>query len=146
MNQYTTNWLKMKDTSAGAGSVEHMKEEMHVAALLLADGKPEEAIMRLRRLAAMQPDNVTIDYLLGMALVMKGGLEEACQHLNKVVSRKHEYADRALFMIGNTLLQQGKYQEARKAYNAIVSNYPESIYTNRAKTLSDKLAKAAGTE
>ena len=49
-------------------------------------------------------------------------------------------------MIGNTLLQQGKYQEARKAYNAIVSNYPESIYTNRAKTLSDKLAKAAGTE
>jgi len=146
--EHAASWLtiKMKENRVEAGTSEFVGQELHLAALLLASGKPRDAITRLRKLAAAQPNNVIIDYLLGMALVKSGSLDEGCKHLRRVVQNKHEYSDRALFMIGNAYLQQGKYKEARKAYDTIVSDYPESTYADRAKILSDKLGKTAGTQ
>ncbi|MBE9179081.1 transglycosylase SLT domain-containing protein [Oculatella sp. LEGE 06141] len=66
-----------------------------------------------------------------------GNLETAWQWAQQVVNEnpESEYAPEAGFWVGKWATQLGREQEARKAYEYVLTHYPESYYAWRSATL-----------
>ena len=81
----------------------------------LRAGKPELAAEAGRKATALNPNDPTLFYGYGMALLDAGRLEDATLALGKAVALNPNFA-MAHSNLGNALLRQGRFVEARAAF------------------------------
>lgn len=97
------------------------------ARTLLADcrlrlGEPAAVEELLRPLAALQPDNRAVSYLLGMALVRGGKVEEGQRLVDRLV-RDGDTAE-AQYLVGSAAFMVGDYPRAVQRFSAALAANP----------------------
>ena len=113
-----------------------------LADVLLAQGKLQEAIMVLQEIDATKYGNQPVDYLLGIAHARAGRNEKAQFHLQKAAQRTSRNADKALYVLGEILLQEQRYAEAREKFLKIMREFPSSVHSPKAREFLKKLPQA----
>ena len=87
-----------------------------VAAQLLREGRPGEAVVPLRRAAALLPDNAGVQHDLGLACLETGRVEDAIVAFRHAIALHPRYTD-AFFRLGVALEKQGDARAAIAAYD-----------------------------
>jgi tol-pal system protein YbgF len=73
-------------------------------------------------------------YWIGESYYGMGNYSGAIQHFEMVFNYKHsEKKSAAQLMIGNSYAAQRNYSAAKDAYNKVISNYPASVYVQKAQ-------------
>jgi arylsulfatase A-like enzyme len=111
-----------------------------LAAALLQSGRAEEAAKELGRVVEQAPRQVSPRLRLGVTLVRLGRLREASAAFLAVLERsprsnEGRQAARALVALGDRLLDERDFPEARKAYRAALDaglTDDDAIYSNLA--------------
>ncbi len=98
------------------------------ATLLLADcrlqlGEPAAVEELLRPLAAARPDDRAVTYLLGMALVRGGKVEEG-QRLVETLMRDGDSAE-AQYLVGSAAFMAGDYPRAAELFSSALQKNPK---------------------
>lgn len=96
----------------------------------LEAGDIEGGMPYLQALAAVEPNNTTAHYNLGMALSDMGQLERAQWHLLKVVRADPTNAN-ALVALGVALYRSGDSQAARRRLQQALEAEPDNGYAHR---------------
>jgi len=115
-----------------------LREEL--ANVLLESGRPEEAAKELRVVVDRAPRQLSPRLRLGATLVRLGRLREASSAFLAIAgmsprSNEGRVAARALVGLGDRLLDEGDFPEARKAYRAALEaglGDDDAIYSNLA--------------
>jgi tetratricopeptide (TPR) repeat protein len=94
-----------------------------LAAQLLRDGRPADAITPLREAALLQPTDPVIQHDLGLACLEVGRIPEAIAALQRAVASNPRYAD-AYFRLGVALEKLGNIGEAIVAYDRATQLLP----------------------
>jgi tetratricopeptide (TPR) repeat protein len=94
-----------------------------VAATLLKDGRPAEAIVVLSQAAALQPADAIIQHDLGLACLEVGRVPEAVMALQRAVAADPNYAD-AYFRLGIALEKRCDIGGAIVAYDRATELLP----------------------
>lgn len=92
------------------------KRAFEAGKTLSAEGKPDEAVERLKSLLAEDPDNPELNYNIGTFLLEGKKPEEARTQLQRLVEKDNRLREEALFNIAGSYAQEGKKAEARAAY------------------------------
>lgn len=97
---------------AGASAAKRdIAERVNAVNQLLAQGKTEEALARLRELAKENPKDEDIHYNLGIALAREGKNDEAAAEYEEALKLFADYAE-VHNNYGNLLLRMGKLDDA----------------------------------
>lgn len=92
----------------------------------------KSAAAELRRFLALDPDgadSALANFYLGNSLYQLKDFEGAAQHLEKFTSRtRGKNVDYALFLLGQSDEQLGRFDKAAEAYRRGVSEYPASEF------------------
>jgi tetratricopeptide (TPR) repeat protein len=94
-----------------------------LAAQLLRDGRPADAIAPLRDAALLQPSNAIIHHDLGLAYLEVGRIPDAIAALQRAVASNPGYAD-AYFRLGIALEKVGEIRKAIVAYDCATRLLP----------------------
>jgi Tfp pilus assembly protein PilF len=106
----------------------------NLAAVLLVEGKPDEALRHLRESERVAPWYALAHYNLGYGLSMKGKTREAIAEYYRAVQLDPHYAD-AHNNLGVLLLEQGDAEGAERAFALALENgiYPALGHNNRGR-------------
>ena len=135
----TANLIEEMLESGNVDSEGLAKLSCRMAAALLAGGRPEEAISRLKGVNRKKHQGLPVDYLLGVAYLKVGQMEEAKLCLQESVRDTRANAHKALFMIGEILLRNQKYMAARHQFLRLVKEFPNSAHASKARKVLTKL-------
>jgi len=80
---------------------------------LIGGGYDQQALATVRRAASSFPDSRGLDGMEAMILLIQDSYEEALPSVRRVAEREPE-SKIALYMLGSTLAELGKYDEARE--------------------------------
>lgn len=97
-----------------------------LADLATLEGQQSEAVNYLRRAAVANPNDLTQDMKLGVALIAAGELEEAKTVLESVVNKNDQRAD-ALIELATVYLQLGDMEAARDKFERVLSLDANSV-------------------
>jgi len=92
---------------------------------MLEKGEYAPAVLTLRFLLSVRPDDVEVLYNLGMALSDTGQLDEAVSRLQRAVELAPTFAD-ARIALGTALQRQGKDAAALDAFKEAVAQKPDN--------------------
>ncbi len=119
------------------------------AAATLADlGRPAEAVQRYREVLDKAGSSSiyarTAKLGLADALAAQGKYEEAISALKELTTDPNSQLplDGILMQLGRTATQGGKTDEATRAYNRVINEFPQSLYVSEAKQKIAELKKA----
>jgi len=118
------------------------------ALALVALDRGAEALPTLEKLAEGDgPISAQAKVSLANALAKKGDYDRAAALLQEVAGKTGAGfpPDAALSMLGSVRARQGRNEEARKAYEDLVSRYPASGLAQEARQRAAELAAAGGT-
>ncbi len=118
-------------------SVEAGNASLLLAEKLRLEKKYDGSIAALREFIARQPDHPLIDGAtlgIGAALEAQGQADKALDEYQRVLSR---YSDRysaplAQMARANLLRSRGNLEEARRAYENVQAQFPESLFAQQA--------------
>lgn len=99
------------------------KRAFEASKQLATEGKPEEAVDRLKALLAENPDSPELNFDIGTYLIEGKKNEEARTQLQRLMKKENPLRERALFNIGGSYAQEGKKAEARAAYAEILRSF-----------------------
>ena len=124
-------YYKSADLPRAAEELEalHAKQPGDVRAiLLLADcrlqlGEPAAVEALLRPLAAARPDDRAVTYMLGMALVRNGKVQEG-QRLVETLLRDGDSAE-AQYLVGSAAFMAGDYPQAVERFSSALQKNPK---------------------
>jgi len=93
---------------------------------LIDEDRFDEALQLLPLVRQQHPDHPSVLYLSGLS--EQNHVEKAVQTLAAIAERHQDsnYADRALFRLGQFYYARGKYDEARKYFSRLSRRYPQS--------------------
>jgi cytochrome c-type biogenesis protein CcmH/NrfG len=95
---------------------------VRLADLLAAQKRYRDALPALREAARLSPDDPEMDFLLGQALLQAGTTDtefaEARKYLEASQARRPD-VPRTLLLIGQTWMRQGRWAEARAAFEKL---------------------------
>jgi len=100
------------------------------AVSMLEKGEYAAAVMTLRFLLSVQPDDVEVLYNLGMALSDTGQLDEAVSWLRRAVELAPTFVE-ARIALGMAFQRQGKNAEALDAFKEAVEQRPDYVSAQR---------------
>jgi tetratricopeptide (TPR) repeat protein len=98
----------------------------NLGALLLKQGKVDEAILHFQKTLELKPDEVSAEANLGNALLQKGQLDEAIADYSEALQMKPDDAE-VHYNLGNALLHQGRLDEAVVHYQKAIELNPKDI-------------------
>jgi len=106
-------WQNSETLLRHAIAVTGDNELMHnnLGAMLVGEGRLEEAIDQFRQAARLNPDSARVQDNLGAALAKQGKLDDAIQHLREAIRLDPNWAD-AHNNLGAALGRQGRLDEA----------------------------------
>jgi tetratricopeptide (TPR) repeat protein len=109
-----------------------------IAKLASEDGRYDEALARIDKLVAKNPDNPVLQYERASILVDASRIDQAEEALKKVVAAKPDFYD-AQRMLGRILIDRagtdrGKIDEALVHLQAAFKLYPDDLATGMAVT------------
>ncbi len=103
---------------------------------LLESGDFDQAVVPLRKAAAMEPEKTSVREALGRAYFRSRHFAEAADEFQAVVERAPTN-DYALFCLGRALMESGRPEEARKPLVLAANLRPDRrdyrIYRDRAR-------------
>lgn len=104
---------------------------IHYAAALRAAGQPQQAAAALEQALARYPNDVALSIAYAKALTASGRFDQSLQVLRNVI-RPDAPDWNALLVMGATLDQMGRHEEARRTYvqAAVIAPGEASIETN----------------
>lgn len=104
---------------------------IHYAAALRAAGQPQQAAAALEQAMAAHPNDIALSVAYAKALTAAGRFEQSLQVLGNVI-RPDAPDWNALLVMGATLDQMARHEEARKIYQqaAVIAPGEASIETN----------------
>ncbi|HEV7425085.1 MAG TPA: tetratricopeptide repeat protein [Thermoanaerobaculia bacterium] len=110
---------------------------VHNATVLVDEGKVDEAIAALKKLAADDPADIDTAYELGLAYAAKGDNANCRKVLEPLAEIKSDSRGRILGMLGNCLDQMGESEKAIAAYRRGLQDAPDDsgLLFNLAVTL-----------
>jgi protein O-mannosyl-transferase len=100
----------------------------NLGALLLKQGKADEAILHFQKTLELKPDEVSAEANLGNAQLQKGQFDEAIADYSEALQMKPDDAE-VHYNLGNALLHQGRLDEAVVHYQKAIElnpNYPDA--------------------
>lgn len=83
---------------------------------LAAQGKAAEAADHLKSLLAENPESPELNYDLGTYLIEAKKAEDGRKQLQRLIDQPNPLRERALFNVAGSYAQEGKKDEARRAY------------------------------
>ncbi len=102
-------------------------EELHTRGLkLINEGKPDEAIVLLRRAVELKPDSADYQHNLGVAFAHRNRLDEAIASFRTAQKLKPDGTS-AFSNMGLALAQQGKFDEAAAAFQECLRLDPKAV-------------------
>ncbi|MFQ5468753.1 MAG: tetratricopeptide repeat protein [Gammaproteobacteria bacterium] len=130
---------------AEAGSADYVaaskKIEFIEANVFARQGNFGEALPRFQTLAEKYPDDMMIQYSLGLANMLTNNVDAAEQAFGKAVALSPEYAD-AYFYLASMQERKGNVQQAIKNFNKVVEINPKAPISIKARV---KLGLIEGT-
>jgi TolA-binding protein len=119
------------------------KPDENKAVNALVEGRYDESLNSLITLAASEKNPQKLNqyhYYIGESYFGLKQYEQAVGYFNKVIkSNNATKKAEAQMMLGETLLRLGQTDEARKALETMVENYPRNQYSNRARKLLQQI-------
>ena len=113
---------------------------------LLESGDFDQAVVPLRKAAAMEPEKTSVREALGRAYFRSRHFAEAADEFQAVVERAPTN-DYALFCLGRALMESGRPEEARKPLVLAANLRPDRrdyrIYRDRARARARAAGRAA---
>jgi tetratricopeptide (TPR) repeat protein len=97
---------------------------MHDGMLDVETGKYEDAVGKLERVIAMEPDSGIAHVQLGTALVRLGNYEKALPVLQKAIELKAT-SGLAQYELGLALFETGNWKDAAPQFEAVVAKMPK---------------------
>jgi len=108
-----------------AGCGQSAADRRAEAQALLQAGQVEQALPKLEKLAADDPNDAEVQFALGMALLHEGRASEAIFPLSNAANSK-EYGVQAGVVLASTLSASGNYEEAIAAADRVLKSHPEA--------------------
>lgn len=103
---------------------------IHDATVLVDQGKLDEAIAALKKLAADDPTDSVAAYELGLAYAAKGDSAKCRSTLEPVLDMKGADRRAVLVMLGNCLDQMGEHKKAIERFREALKLAPDSADVN----------------
>ncbi|MFO1088614.1 MAG: tetratricopeptide repeat protein [Hyphomicrobiales bacterium] len=104
----------------------NVKKGLAYAGELMALDQDQQALQVVTQIASNNPDNMELAAYYGKILIQSGELAEGEKQLQKVIaSGKADW--KVYSALGSALDQQGRYDDARKAYQQALSERPNEI-------------------
>jgi Flp pilus assembly protein TadD len=97
-----------------------------MGAILLVQGRNEEALARLTDSKRLRPDYADTRYNLGLALSRQGRLDEAMSQYSEAVQLDPRHLD-ALANLGVMLSRQGRFEEAARRFTKVLQLGPDHV-------------------
>lgn len=96
------------------------------ARLLLAKGKPDQALAILKKLEKLQPKNPEIQYQSALCHLAQNNMEQALGSLNQAIAFAPGYAD-AILLLADINLRKGEAKAASASLKTLVTQQPNLI-------------------
>jgi len=109
---------------------QNQPEVLETIAARLAVGKSVDGVLLLELFLSDDPENPELLYALGMAYSDQNDLEQAIEHLSRLVAKAPEHVNGRVAK-GAALLREGRIEEGVSELEAAVRLDPENLWAHR---------------